>query len=127
MTLETLLMHQFSSGHVTNNYPLAEALTTPENIQRLRGIPFFLFSGGDNKVLSPITTDITYCKLRDTFGTNGGVTGPNAREDFYERKEVPGYGHLDCWMGVRAYVDVYPMVRRRVDRVCRGPGYVYHG
>jgi hypothetical protein len=126
MTLLRLLMHQFRNGHVANNFPLAHALTTPKNIERLRGIPFFLFSGSDNKVLSPESTEITYCKLRDTFGCDGGEeSGRGRREGFYERVVVEGYGHLDCWMGKNSFVDVYPMVRLRVDRICRGVGYVY--
>ncbi len=38
----------------------------------------------------------------------------------YERVVVEGYGHLDVWMGQHAERDVFPMVRRRVDCVCRG-------
>jgi hypothetical protein len=28
-------------------------------------------------------------------------------------------------MGRKAYKDVYPVVREKVDRVCRGDGYTY--
>lgn len=64
---------------------------------------------------SPESTYLSYGLLRSTFG----------RED-YEREVVEGYGHLDCWMGTKAYVNVYPMVRMRVDKVCRGEEYKYH-
>ena len=38
---------------------------------------------------------------------------------------MQGYGHLDCWMGRRAWRDVWGRVREGVDRVCRGEGYKY--
>jgi len=97
---------------VTTNFPPAEVLTTPENIQRLKGIPFFLFSGGDSQVLDPASTSATVLMLKNAFGDNTDV----------ERIVVDGYGHLDCWMGTRASEDVWPMVRERVDAVCRDEG-----
>jgi len=68
-----------------------------------------LFSGSDNKVLTPEATEKTYSVLRDTFGAEG-----------YRREVIRGYGHLDCWMGRESYKDVFPIVRSEVDRVCRG-------
>lgn len=115
MTLLNLLMQMGHRGHVTANAPLYTALDTEKNIRRLQGIPFLLFSGSDNKVLTPESTDRTYSILRDTFG-----------EDNYTRQVVPNYGHLDCWMGRQAYKDVFPMLREEVDRVTRGEGYRYH-
>jgi len=166
-------------GHVTANAPLYTNLVNDENIRRLRGIPIFLFSGSENSVLNPESTNRTYEILRDKLGGRGGGYegmghGPeffdrnrnrnwngsgSENEDWqegkvekgkvvgeegirmrgkekgnagrrrkglmYERVEVPGYGHLDCWMGRRAYMDVYPMVRERVDRVVRGRDYEY--
>lgn len=73
-----------------------------------------LFSGSDNKVLTPESTESTYEILRDRFGTKN-----------YKRVVVQGYGHLDCWMGRESYKDVFPVIREEVDRVCRGEGYVY--
>jgi hypothetical protein len=114
MTLLHLLMQMGVKGYVTSNAPLCKNLATRHNLSRLAGIPIMLFSGSDNKVLNPGCTDKTYTILRDMFGAG-----------LYERHVVPGYGHLDCWMGREAYVDVYPMVRRHVDKVCRGEGYKY--
>jgi len=93
---------------------LFQKLPTPANIRRLKGIPMMLFSGSDNKVLNPESTDCTYSILRDTFGSKD-----------YERHVIQGYGHLDCWMGREAYKDVYPIIREQVDRVCRGAEYKY--
>ena len=114
MTLLHLLMQMGVRGFVTGNAPLFKQLTTPENIDRLKGVPIMFFSGSDNRVLDPESTDKTYSTLRDRFGA-----------EKYERHVVQGYGHLDCWMGREAYKDVYPMVREQADKITRGPAYRY--
>lgn len=139
MRLLHLLMKMGSDGHVMTNGPLFEPLTTRENVNRLRGIPFLLFVGRDNAVLSPESTEKTYEVLCDTFGTTSrgnssdGVGLGSDGEDHvhasgaeYRRKVVPGYGHLDCWMGRNAWKDVFPMIREEMDRVCHGPSYRFH-
>ncbi|RYP91482.1 hypothetical protein DL770_002421 [Monosporascus sp. CRB-9-2] len=120
MTLLHLLMRQGVAGGVMANAPLFERLDTADNIRRhLGGLPFLLFVGRDNAVLSPESTQRTYEALTDIFGTtdDDGVQ--------YRRRVVPGYGHLDCWMGRNAWKDVYPFVREEVDRVVRGEGYSF--
>ncbi|AEO62896.1 uncharacterized protein THITE_41229 [Thermothielavioides terrestris NRRL 8126] len=112
MTLLHLLMRMGAEGHALGNAPLFERLTTPENVRRLRGLPVLLFVGRDNAVLSPEATERTYETLCDAFG-----------DADYRRRVVPGYGHLDCWMGRNAWKDVYPFVREEVDRVTRGEDY----
>lgn len=114
MTLLHTLMQMGHRGCVTGPAPLFHDLTHPSNFRRLDGIPIMLFSGSDNQVLTPESTDKTYEALRTTFGTKN-----------YERNVVQGYGHLDCWMGREAYKDVFPMVRDHVDRVTREKGYKY--
>lgn len=114
MTLLHLLMQMGYRGHVTTNGPLFQKLTTEQNLKRLKGIPVMVFSGGDNKVLTPESTEKTYETLRDAFGCKG-----------YSRHVISGYGHLDCWMGRESWVDVFPVVREEVDRVCRGEEYRY--
>ncbi|KAK2608900.1 hypothetical protein QQS21_002613 [Conoideocrella luteorostrata] len=114
MTLMHLLMRM--SGAVTGNAPGYEDLTTDENIERLRGIPFFLFSGEDNDVLSPAATEKTYATLCHKFGRSAGIDGGGIQ---YRRKVINGYGHLDCWMGRNAWRDVYPLVCAEIDRVVR--------
>ncbi|KAK3378547.1 hypothetical protein B0H63DRAFT_437196 [Podospora didyma] len=115
MRLLELLMKQGYEGHVMNNK--FEPLTTKENIMRLSGVPIMLFVGRDNAVLSPEATERTYETLCDVFG-GAGVDGGD-----YKRKVVPGYGHLDPWMGRNAWKDIYPFVREEVDRVVRGESY----
>lgn len=114
MTLLHLLMQMGYRGFVTTNGPLFSDLTTEKNLKRLKGIPVMLFSGSDNKVLTPESTDKSYSVLRDTFGCKG-----------YSRHVIQGYGHLDCWMGRESWKDVFPVIRKEVDRVCRGEDYKY--
>ncbi|GAO15365.1 hypothetical protein UVI_02010290 [Ustilaginoidea virens] len=113
MALMQMLMQM--DGNVTGNAPGYKVLTGAENVERLRGIPIFLFSGEASDVLSPAATEKTYALLCSRFGLaaeGGGIQ--------YRRKVFPGYGHLDCWMGRDAWRDVYPSVREEVDRVVRG-------
>ncbi|KAI0472100.1 glucose-methanol-choline oxidoreductase [Xylariaceae sp. FL0804] len=141
MRLLHLLMRQGYAGHTMGNAPLYERLDTPDNVARLRGVPVLLFVGRDNAVLSPESTERTYEVLTDAFRTSRGPPAPTAGEgghgghgsrhgrgggpggSMYHRREVPHYGHLDCWMGRNAWKDVYPFVREEVDRVVRGPAY----
>lgn len=120
MALLHLLMKQGSEGYVMSNAPLYQNLDIDENVERLRGIPILLFVGADNAVLSPEATQKTYERLCDVLGTN--PDGSDATLN-YRRKVVPGYGHLDGWMGRNAWKDVYPFVREEVDRVVRGEEY----
>ncbi|KAI0779458.1 cholesterol oxidase [Fomes fomentarius] len=121
MTLLHLLMRQGSEGHILANGPLFEVLTTPENVRKHIGgqLPIFLFVGRDNAVLSPRATEKTYEILCDTFGQSG----QNGHETMYRRRVIPGYGHLDCWMGRNAWRDVFPIVRAEVDRVVHSEAY----
>lgn len=101
------LMSMGRAGHVMTNPPSIN-LVTPFNMSRLRGIPIFFFSGSENTVYDPQSTDVSYTMLRDAFGADG-----------YERVVFQGRGHLDCWMGKDAVRDVYPRVRKHVDRVMK--------
>lgn len=128
MRLLNLLMRMGADGHVMTNGPLFERLDSRDNIERLRGLPFLLFVGRDNAVLSPESTERTYETLCDTFGDKSACcSGEQLVQDSgivnYRRRVVAGYGHLDCWMGRNAWKDVYPMVREEVDRVCHGEQY----
>ncbi|KAL2260140.1 hypothetical protein VTK26DRAFT_5955 [Humicola hyalothermophila] len=112
MRLLGLLMRMGRDGHAMSNPPLCERLTADANVARLRGIPVQLWVGRDNAVLSPEATERSYEALcaMDEDGR-------------YSRRVIPGYGHLDGWMGRNAWKDVYPFVREEVDRVTRGEAY----
>ncbi|PVH68463.1 alpha/beta-hydrolase [Cadophora sp. DSE1049] len=103
------LMSTGRLGCVTTNAPTSINLVTPENIDRLKGIPILFFSGSENWVFTPENTDISYTTLCNAHG-----------RQWYEREVFQGRGHLDCWMGSTAYQDVYPRVRRHVDKVMKG-------
>ncbi|OAA36402.1 Fumarate reductase/succinate dehydrogenase flavoprotein [Beauveria brongniartii RCEF 3172] len=118
MALMHLLMRMGRRGRVSTNGPAFAPLDTDANVQRLRGIPIFLFSGADSDVLSPEATEKTYERLCTTFGLAAGREENSGLQ--YRRRVIEGYGHLDCWMGRDAYRDVYPMVLDEVDRVVRG-------
>jgi hypothetical protein len=91
-------------GYVHNNDAASTSLVTPENIAKLKGIPIFFMSGSDNAVYTPESTDKSYTTLINQFGS----------ED-YERKIFADRGHLDCWMGATAYLDVYPRVQKHLE------------
>ncbi|KAL7928992.1 hypothetical protein V8C35DRAFT_316705 [Trichoderma chlorosporum] len=118
-----LLKRMGSRGYVSSNAPEYKEFNEQEHLERLRGIPIMLFVGNDSDVLSPRATEKTYERLIDTFGISAGLPGGGIQ---YRRRVVPGYGHLDCWMGRNAWRDVYPFVREEVDRVVRGESYRFH-
>ncbi|KAH6607097.1 cholesterol oxidase [Trichoderma cornu-damae] len=122
MNLMSLLKRMGARGEVSSNAPEYEELTGPENVERLRGIPFLFFVGKDSDVLSPRSTEKTYERLIDAFGISAGLPCGGVQ---YRRRVVPGYGHLDCWMGRNAWRDVFPFIREEIDRVVRGESYQF--
>lgn len=120
MKLMSLLKRMGSRGYVSSNAPEYEEFKEQEHIERLRGIPIMFFVGEDSDVLSPRATETSYERLIDSFGISAGLPGGGVQ---YRRRLVPGYGHLDCWMGRNAWRDVYPFVREEIDRVVRGESY----
>jgi hypothetical protein len=92
--------------HLRTNLPAFQDLTTPENMQRMRGMKICFLSGGDNAVWSPQSTKRSYDMFRNTFP-----------EGQFERVVIQEYGHLDCWMGKSAFEDFYPRVLRHL-RTC---------
>ena len=101
------LMRMGTAGRVLDNAG-KDSLLTDANLERLRGIPIFLFSGVENTVYSPEATLTSYTALRTRFGEIG-----------YERVEFVGRGHLDCWMGAAeaGKGGVYEIVRKKMERV----------
>src|SRR5262249_8406418 len=97
-----------TKGEVLDND--RRSLVTEENMERLRGLPIFFFSGSENAVFSVTATLASYTALRMKFDDPEGL----------ERIEFPGRGHLDCWMGEDAAArgGVFDQVRRRVDKLC---------
>jgi hypothetical protein len=80
-----------------------EDLLTQTNLERLKGLSICWLSGAENAVWSQQSTKSSYDLLRECFP-----------EGNYERVIVNGYGHLDCWMGKHAHVDIFPRVARHL-------------
>ncbi|KAI9150826.1 hypothetical protein HJFPF1_10603 [Paramyrothecium foliicola] len=116
MTMMELLMCMGKHRQVMSNAPALEQLVSAENVSRLRGFPIMLFVGGDNAVISPAATELTYEQLCEAHGLSAGCGGGIQ----YRRRVVPGYGHLDCWMGTNAWRDVFPFVLDEMNRVMQG-------
>lgn len=102
-SLEQLMEMGLKVAAINND---GKNLVTPHNVARLRGIPMLIFSGSENVVYTPESTDKSYSILRDQLGPEN-----------YERHVFQGRGHLDCWMGPDAYKDVYPRVTRHIEKV----------
>lgn len=97
-------------GCVTGNGPDYSNLVTQSNIQRLKGIPIFLFAGAENAIFDPRNMKTSYETLCKAFEGNGD----------YELRLFEGRGHLDCWIGRESFEDVYLAVRGHIDRVMGG-------
>ena len=50
-----------------------------------------------------------------SFRTWRWLRSQNPQGD-YQRKELPGYAHLDAIVGSRAAIDVYPFIAQFLDR-----------
>jgi cholesterol oxidase len=48
---------------------------------------------------------LTYAALREANG-----------DELYSRKMIPGYAHMDCWIGENAVRDVFPIALDELER-----------
>ena len=87
-------------------------LVTPSNLDRLRGIPLFLFSGSENAVYAPAATYASCELLNAHFG-----------DDCCTRFEFDGMGHLDCWMSESAAAPggIFDSVKAKIDSIFTVP------
>ncbi len=67
-------------------------------------LPVLLLHGGDNVCVLPRSTEES---LQELAQANGA--------DRYERRLIPGYGHVDCIFGYNAVDDVYPHVLQHLE------------
>ena len=74
------------------------------NLKRL-AIPIAIAHGALNKCWEPISTEITINLLKQ-------VNDPS----LYDRKVIPGYGHIDCIFGKNAARDVFPYWIQHLDK-----------
>jgi cholesterol oxidase len=67
-------------------------------------LPIAFLHGADNRCFLPESTALTYEWLRQANGSA-----------LYARHLVPGYGHIDCWMGKNAANDVFPYALEHLE------------
>jgi cholesterol oxidase len=68
-------------------------------------LPLAFLHGEHNRLFTPEGSELTYNALRE-------VNGP----DNYVRHVIPGYAHMDCFIGKNAARDVYPIVAAELDK-----------
>ena len=74
------------------------------NVARLK-LPIVLVHGAENIFFYPKGSEKTYQWLRENNGT-----------DLYRRIVVPGYAHLDLFIGKDAARDVFPVLLAELER-----------
>jgi hypothetical protein len=67
--------------------------------------PILFLAGARNREFLPVSTARTVRLLRQADDT-----------DLYERQVIDGYGHMDCFIGRRAAVDVLPRIGDHLTR-----------
>lgn len=73
------------------------------HLERL-AIPITFIHGANNECFLPESTEITLKLLSDAN-----------KSSLYQRKVVPGYGHIDCIFGKNAATDVYPLILAHLE------------
>ncbi|KAI8601302.1 cholesterol oxidase [Dissophora ornata] len=96
-------------------------LVTPENLKKAFGdIPVLFIHGAKNQVFIPESTLKSVEQLRDTLPLTGMAYD---YKGLYRRELIPGYGHLDCIVGDKAYKDVYPFILDHLESNLKTTGY----
>lgn len=67
-------------------------------------IPITFLHGSENRQFLPESTERTHAWLSELNGA-----------DLYQRHVLPGYAHMDCWVGEHAARDVYPLATAALD------------
>jgi pimeloyl-ACP methyl ester carboxylesterase len=78
-------------------------------IERL-ALPITFIHGADNQLFLPIGSELTYKVLCERNGRER-----NGKE-LYARYVIPGYAHLDCFIGEHAERDVFPLILAELER-----------
>ncbi|KAF9183327.1 hypothetical protein BGZ51_004087 [Haplosporangium sp. Z 767] len=98
-------------------------LVTPENLKRAFGnVPVLLIHGAKNQVFIPESTLKTVEQLRETILPMTGMTYDY--KGMFRREVIPGYGHLDCIVGDKAYKEVYPFILDHLETHLNTTGYL---
>jgi cholesterol oxidase len=100
------LAQMVRKGHITNLKGDNIYLSHPERM----AIPIKFISGENNMCFLPESTELTYKFLCEANG-----------KDYYSRKVIPGYGHIDCIFGQNAVNDVYPEILEHLEQTKHSP------
>jgi cholesterol oxidase len=100
-TMEHLSL-MLRKGHAVTHSGGMDYFDHPE---RMAGTRLLLLQGMRNYIFHPVGSFRTWRWLR----------AQNPQGD-YQRKELPGYAHLDAIVGARAATDVYPLIAEFLDR-----------
>ncbi len=74
------------------------------NLDRYK-LPIAFIHGEHNRMFLPRSTELSYDLLRRAHG-----------DELYTRHLVPGYAHLDCWLGEHGVRDVFPLALDELER-----------
>lgn len=74
------------------------------HLDRMR-VPLAFIHGERNRLFLPEGSELTYRALCETNGPEN-----------YVRHVIPGYAHMDCFIGKNAARDVYPLVTAELDK-----------
>ncbi|GJJ74664.1 cholesterol oxidase [Entomortierella parvispora] len=98
-------------------------VVTDENFHRsvFDKMPVLFIHGAKNQVFTPESTVRSLEELRNILLPPTGMTFDY--KGLYRRELIPGYGHLDCIVGDRAYKDVYPFILDHLETYSKTTGY----
>ncbi|KAF9105958.1 hypothetical protein BGX27_009389 [Mortierella sp. AM989] len=97
-------------------------VVTPENLKRaFEKVPVLLIHGEKNQVFTQEATLKTVEELRNTNLPQTNMTFDS--KSIYRREVIPGYGHLDCILGDKAYKEVYPFILSHLEAHLSTTGY----
>ncbi|KAG0038392.1 hypothetical protein BGZ82_000350 [Podila clonocystis] len=123
INLESLkgLVHDWCKKQTLTNTE-GQDLVTPENLKRaFEKVPVLLIHGSKNQVFVPEATLKTVEQLRENNLPGTAMTFDY--KSMYRREVIPGYGHLDCILGDKAYKDVYPFILQHLEENLATTGY----
>ncbi len=101
MTIFEHISQICNKGHVVDAQGEETYLANVENMN----IPITFIHGELNNFFLPVGTESTYDLLRRRNGP-----------DLYRRHLIPGYAHMDCFIGKNASRDVFPMLHEELER-----------
>ena len=107
-TTSTVTTWPFPSASNDGTSQNVVELVNANNLTHLKHIPIYFFSGSENAVFTPESTDISYMTLRNEYD-----------EGQYERDAFDGFGRLDCWMWEKAADVIWPRVKQHMIKVGR--------